>query len=333
MLIAGLVLIVGTAAVVAWARQGGEGSSASPAATTFVGSVFDGTGELIGPLTLPKVIRTDAEWRTRLTPAQYNVVRKGGTERAFTGTLLENKAAGVYTCVACGLPLFSSGAKFESGTGWPSYFKAIAGGNVGETVDNSWGMQRTEITCGRCDGHLGHVFDDGPQPTGLRYCVNSESIAFTPMDDVKKLADPAVTTTAPAQKDAAAPSSGQAKIVFAGGCFWCVEVVFEELDGVIDAVSGYAGGTRETANYRDVCSGKTGHAEAVQIIYDPSKIAYEDLLRVHFATHDPTQLNRQGNDVGPQYRSAIFYANDQEKAIAQAFIDDLRRRRSFRVRS
>ncbi len=115
----------------------------------------------------------------------------------------------------------------------------------------------------------------------------------------------------------------RATAVFAGGCFWCVEAVFEELDGVIDAVSGYAGGSRETANYEAVCTGTTGHAEAVQIIYDPSKIDYEKLLEVHFATHDPTTLNRQGNDAGPQYRSAIFYANDAEKRAAQSAIDRL----------
>jgi peptide-methionine (S)-S-oxide reductase len=114
-----------------------------------------------------------------------------------------------------------------------------------------------------------------------------------------------------------------ATAVFAGGCFWCVEAVFEELDGVIDAVSGYAGGDAETANYEAVCSGTTGHAEAVQIVYDPGRISYLKLLEVHFATHDPTTLNRQGNDRGPQYRSAIFYANEDEKLTAQEYIDAL----------
>ena len=120
-----------------------------------------------------------------------------------------------------------------------------------------------------------------------------------------------------------ANSEQRATAVFAGGCFWCVEAVFEELDGVFDAVSGYAGGSAETANYKDVSTGTTGHAEAVQIIYDPSKIQYEQLLQVHFATHDPTTLNRQGNDVGPQYRSAIFFASEQEKQLAEAIIADL----------
>ena len=119
------------------------------------------------------------------------------------------------------------------------------------------------------------------------------------------------------------PPGPRATVVFAGGCFWCVEAVFEQLDGVYDAVTGYAGGAASTANYDDVCTGTTGHAEAVQVIYDPTKITYEKLLKVHFATHDPTTLNQQGNDRGTQYRSAIFYANEQERQLARAFIEDL----------
>jgi peptide methionine sulfoxide reductase msrA/msrB len=291
--------------------------------------VFNEQGELVGPVSTTKVVKSDAQWQKQLSPEQYRIARGKGTERAFCGTLLDNKKEGVYTCICCSLPLFASNAKFNSGTGWPSFFQPIAKENVLEQADNSHGMRRVEILCARCDGHLGHVFEDGPEPTGLRFCLNSESLAFTPIEDVKKLADPAATPASGKDDRAMTQPASTAKAVFAGGCFWCVEAVFEELDGVIDAISGYAGGSKETANYKDVCTGSTGHAEAVEIIYDPAKISYEELLKVHFALHDPTTLNRQGADSGTQYRSAIFYANEQEKELAQAFIDDLKDAKAF----
>src|SRR5579862_6638946 len=152
--------------------------------------LFNQKGELVGPIEASKVVKTDAQWRAQLTPQQFQVARGKGTERAFCGTLLDNKRQGVYSCVCCGLPLFSSGQKFNSGTGWPSFFQAIAEENVINHDDTSHGMVRSEILCARCDCHLGHVFDDGPKPTGLRYCVNSESLVFTNEHDLARLADP-----------------------------------------------------------------------------------------------------------------------------------------------
>jgi len=164
--------------------------------------VFNDKGELIGPISTPRVVKTDAEWQRQLTPEQYKIARGKGTEAPFCGTLLDNHQDGVYACVCCGLPLFSSDSKFNSGTGWPSFFQPVAPENVIEHADDSLGMRRTEILCARCDCHLGHVFEDGPRPTGLRFCVNSDSLTFTPKDQLQALADPAATNASPATQPA-----------------------------------------------------------------------------------------------------------------------------------
>jgi methionine-R-sulfoxide reductase len=153
--------------------------------------VFNRQGQLVGPVEVARVVKTDAEWSRQLTPEQFQVARGKGTERPFCGTLLDNKRQGVYSCICCGLPLFASSSKFNSGTGWPSFFQPVAEENVTTQTDRGHGMVRTEILCARCDAHLGHVFTDGPRPTGLRYCVNSESLVFTDESDLSRLADPA----------------------------------------------------------------------------------------------------------------------------------------------
>ena len=297
--------------------------------------VFDSRGELVGPVESPKVELSDDQWRQRLTPRQFEVLRSKGTERPFCGTLLDNKMQGVYTCAGCGLPLFASNAKFNSGTGWPSFFQPVASENVVTEHDDSHGMRRTEILCARCDGHLGHVFDDGPRPTGLRFCLNSESLGFTPSERLASLADPLLESAATAKLQAggsnmpARPPAAEDAAVFAGGCFWCTEAAFAQLAGVLDVESGYAGGAAETANYEDVCTGQTGHAEAVRVRFSPAKISFAQLLDVFFDAHDPTQLNRQGNDVGTQYRSAIFFADEAQRRAAEAKIAELGAARAF----
>src|SRR5947208_503206 len=152
--------------------------------------LFNKQGQLVGPVEVAPVVKSDAEWKKQLTPEQFAVARAKGTERPFCGTLLDNKLNGVYSCVCCGLPLFASNAKFNSGTGWPSFFQPIAEENVKTSVDSTHGMVRSENLCARCDCHLGHVFEDGPRPTGLRFCVNSESLTFTDETNLKALADP-----------------------------------------------------------------------------------------------------------------------------------------------
>jgi methionine-R-sulfoxide reductase len=153
--------------------------------------VYNREGKLVGPVESPRVERSDEDWQRQLTPDQYRIARGKGTERAFCGTLLDNKKEGVYVCICCDLPLFSSEAKFNSGTGWPSFFQPVAKENVAEESDVSYGMVRTEILCARCDGHLGHVFPDGPPPTGQRHCLNSASLRFVDKDQLATLADPA----------------------------------------------------------------------------------------------------------------------------------------------
>ncbi|QOV91355.1 peptide-methionine (R)-S-oxide reductase MsrB [Humisphaera borealis] len=173
----------------------GSGKSDKKESAVVKVAVYDKNAKLV-PVETARVVKTDEEWLKQLGPEAYKVVRAKGTERPFCGTLLDNKKEGVYACVGCGLPLFSSDAKFNSGTGWPSFFKPVAEGNVVTEIDRAYGMVREEILCGRCGGHLGHVFDDGPPPTGKRHCVNSESLKFFGKEELVKLADPAAESSA-----------------------------------------------------------------------------------------------------------------------------------------
>jgi methionine-R-sulfoxide reductase len=175
-------------------QSSGNQENQMGAASTVNVKVFNSKGQLVGPIAEPKIVKSDAEWKKLLTPDEYDIARAKGTEPAFCGNLLDNHKSGVYACICCKLPLFSSDSKFNSGTGWPSFFQPVAQENVVEHTDNSYGMSRTEILCARCDGHLGHVFDDGPRPTGLRFCVNSVSMFFTDADKLASLADPAAET-------------------------------------------------------------------------------------------------------------------------------------------
>ena len=198
-----LLKLLGVSAIGTWAGFG-CGSAGSADSTTATGDkdaaamkpsnvkvkVFNANGDLVGPVEEPKVIKTDDQWKAQLTANQYEIARAKGTEPAFCGNLLDNHKTGIYTCVCCKLPMFSSDTKFQSGTGWPSFFKPVAEENVYTHVDTSFGMTRNEIMCTRCDCHLGHVFDDGPKPTGLRFCVNSASMTFVSSDQIPTLADP-----------------------------------------------------------------------------------------------------------------------------------------------
>lgn len=251
--------------------------------------------------------KTEQEWKEQLTPEQYYILRQKGTERPFTGKLLMNKDKGVYKCAACGNELFTDDMKFDSHCGWPSFDREIAGGKIIQHEDNSHGMHRVEILCGKCGGHLGHIFDDGPTETGQRYCVNSVSLEFVAAGAETLAAAPAVENNIDT-------------VTLGGGCFWCVEAVYEQLDGVIKVESGYSGGEVLNPTYKAVCTGTTGHAEVVQVTYDKTKTSLDEILKVFFTVHDPTTLNRQGADVGTQYRSAIFYRNAEQEQKAKEII-------------
>lgn len=234
-----------------------------------------------------------------LTKEEQFIVFHKGTERPFSGALTDEIRQGTYYCRVCGEALFRATDKFTSTCGWAS-FDATIPGAVKEAPDAD-GL-RTEILCAKCDAHLGHVFrGEGYTSKSTRHCVNSASLIFIP-------GDPALTQVA----------------IFAGGCFWGIEHAFASVDGVLDVLSGYTGGTTLNPNYEQVCSGKTGHAEAVCIVFDPQKTSYEALAHLFFELHDPTELNRQGPDIGTQYRSAIFYLNKEQHELADKLIALLR---------
>jgi peptide methionine sulfoxide reductase msrA/msrB len=277
------------------------------------------SGYDVTPLSRSRV----AELAKKLTPEQYRVTQRAGTEPAFCGTLLDNKKEGTYVCVVCGLPLFGSAHKFESGTGWPSFYTPFDPDHVGEERDASHGMVRTEIHCARCRAHLGHVFEDGPRPTGLRYCLNSASLRF--VDAGGALPDLDGTVVVP---DMEKPSNMETAY-FAGGCFWGIEHYFQKGPGVISAESGYMQGAAENPDYKKVCSGSTGHAETVKVVFDPTRITYRRLLEAFFKMHDPTELNRQGPDVGTQYRSGIWATSDKQLEDAKAYVKELAASKAF----
>jgi peptide methionine sulfoxide reductase msrA/msrB len=243
------------------------------------------------------VRKSDQEWRAQLTNEQYRITRQHGTEAAFSSGMCSLFEPGTYACVCCGTLLFDADDKFESRTGWPSFTQPIKENSIAYHGDSSHGMQRMETTCNTCDAHLGHVFPDGPDPSGLRYCMNAVAL--------QKVASSKQTAT------------------FGGGCFWCTEAVFQQLRGVQSVESGYSGGTSDNPSYKAVCEGTTGHAEVIQIMFDPEEITYKDLLQIHLATHNPTTLNQQGADRGTQYRSVIFAHNDEQKEIAVGVIAEL----------
>lgn len=244
--------------------------------------------------------KTDMQFN-KLTPEEERVIVHKGTERPFTGEYVNTKDSGTYVCKRCNAPLYRSADKFDSHCGWPSFDDEIPG--AVKRVPDADGM-RTEIICANCGAHLGHVFKgEGFTEKNTRHCVNSVSMKFIPA--VKKQTD---------------TQNNLKKAYFASGCFWGTEYYFMKAEGVVSTAVGFMGGHVDNPTYQQVCRKNTGHLETTEVVYDPQETSYENLVKLFFETHDFTQTNGQGPDIGPQYLSCIFYSTPQEKEIAEKYI-------------
>lgn len=255
----------------------------------------------------------EEELRSRLTPEEYRVVRGNGTEQPFKNSYWNNKEPGIYVDIVSGEPLFSSTDKFDSGTGWPSFTRPVEDAALVNRKDVSAGMRRVEVRSRMADSHLGHLFDDGPKPAGYRYCINSAALRFVPVGKLAEQGLGKYLYLFPEDIE----KLGYEKAAFAAGCFWGAQAYFKKIKGVLATRVGYTGGGKPNPTYEEVSAGDTGHAEAVQVVFDPKVVSFKQLLEHFWKIHDPVSRNKQGNDSGSQYAAAVFYSTPRQKVQAE----------------